>query len=128
MKRKSCTGHIFFLTAADSSWASNKQSSGALVIIETEFAALLVGTREATYLKKVLPEIDFYGEQVSLIINEDNLSAQPFVNNPVYHSHSKGQGSSRQRYDKVKCNQSKIYIDKWIYSPEIYVVSSIPSL
>lgn len=85
--RKSYTGYVFKLSGGPISWQSSKQKSTALSSTEAEYIGLSEASKEAVYLKNILSElIDF---KSSVMIYNDNQSAQKLASNPIFHKRSK---------------------------------------
>ncbi|XP_059067112.1 uncharacterized mitochondrial protein AtMg00810-like [Cryptomeria japonica] len=86
--RKSTSGICFSLGSTMISWASRKQSSVALSIVEAEYIASSVATREAVWLRKLLAGL-FGQPWESIVIYCDNQSCIKMFNNLVFHDRSK---------------------------------------
>lgn len=86
--RKSYTGYAFMLAGAVFSYESKKQATVALSSTEAEYMSLSSTSKEATYLRKLLSEMQLNFPK-SIVINADNISAINLVKNPVYHERSK---------------------------------------
>lgn len=86
--RKSYTGYTFILAGAAISWESRKQRSVALSSTEAEYMALSSAAKEATYISKLLNEIQLHNGDV-IEIQGDNLGSLQLVKNPIYHARSK---------------------------------------
>lgn len=86
--RKSYTGYTFILAGGAISWESRKQQSVALSSTEAEYMALSSAAKEATYMKKLLSEVQVHNRS-KIAIHCDNQGALQLVKNPVYHSRSK---------------------------------------
>lgn len=86
--RKSYTVYAFMLAGAVFSYESKKQATVALSSTEAEYMSLSSTSKEATYLRKLLSEMQLNFPK-SIVINADNISAINLVKNPVYHERSK---------------------------------------
>lgn len=86
--RKSYTGYAFILAGCPISWEAKKQKTVALSSTEAEYMALSEATKEATYLKRFLLDIDF-DEMAQVKILCDNNGARKLAENPVFHNRSK---------------------------------------
>ena len=85
--RKSYTGYLFKYSGNTISWGCYKQSCVALSSTEAEYIALSESCREAVYLSALLLELTC--KPCSVILYNDNQSAQRLVSNPVYHRRTK---------------------------------------
>lgn len=56
--RRSTSGFIFTMSGGPISWKSQRQKTTALSALEAEYVALSLASREATWLKALLDEID----------------------------------------------------------------------
>lgn len=85
--RKSYTGFCFKLMGSLICWGSKKQKNVALSSTEAEFVGLSECSKEAVYLRNLQFEIT--NMLYSVLIYNDNQSAQKLVANPVFHNRSK---------------------------------------
>lgn len=85
--RKSYTGYVFKLNGGPISWQSCKQKSTALSSTEAEYIGLSEASKEAVYLRNILGELIEFKDSVMLY--NDNQSAQKLASNPVFHKRSK---------------------------------------
>jgi hypothetical protein len=86
--RHSTTGNIFFMSGGPVSWLSKKQPVVALSTSEAEYVALSMATQEATWLRRLLSELNA-GDVKPTLIYEDNQGAIAIAKNPVAHSKMK---------------------------------------
>lgn len=68
--------------------------------------ALSTAAKEAIYLKRLLKEMNCYGDDGPMIIYGDNISAQHLAKNPVFHGRCKHIDVKYQHVrEVVKSNQ-----------------------
>lgn len=87
ISRRSYTGYIFELSGAAISWESRKQKVVALSTTEAEYIGISECCKEAIYLQNLHCEIT--GRFYTIILYNDNQSAQKLLLNPVFHNKSK---------------------------------------
>ena len=86
--RRSVTGYLFKFGQSPITWTSKSQTSVSLSSTESEYRALMEGTREAIWLKRLLCEPNLIPPQ-SIPIYCDNLGSVKLSHNPTFHSRSK---------------------------------------
>ena len=86
--RRSVTGYLFTLGQSPITWNSMSQTSVSLSSTESEYRALMEGTREALWLKRLLGEPNLISKQ-PIPIHCDNLGSVKLSLNPAFHSRSK---------------------------------------
>lgn len=86
--RKSFSGYVFVAANCVFTWSSRKQKVVSLSSTEAEYVAISAAATEATYIRKLLAELNFHQNGPMTIYN-DNQSAQCLVKIPTYHSRSK---------------------------------------
>ncbi|KAL5726897.1 hypothetical protein ACHQM5_000142 [Ranunculus cassubicifolius] len=86
--RKSTSGYVFCLGSKVISWSSKKQQTIALSSAEAEYIAATEATCEATWLRRILADLQ-QKEEAPTTIYCDNKSAIAMTKNPVFHSRSK---------------------------------------
>ncbi|CAH9089803.1 unnamed protein product [Cuscuta europaea] len=85
--RKSTTSYIFTLCGSCISWKSQLQPIVALSTTESEYVATTEAFKEAIWLKRMLTEIGFLKQAVT--VYSDSQSAIQFCKNPVFHDRTK---------------------------------------
>lgn len=85
--RRSYTGFVFQLSGAAISWESRKQKVVALSSTEAEYIGISECCKEAIYLRNLQCEIT--ASSYTIILYNDNQSAQKLLLNPVFHNRSK---------------------------------------
>ena len=85
--RRSTTGNLFLLAGGAVSWLSKKQAVVALSTTEAEYVALSLAAQEATWLQKLLTDLQMPTEPI--VIKEDNHGALALSRNPIVHSRTK---------------------------------------
>jgi hypothetical protein len=85
---KSTTGYIFYLANGPVSHLAKLQPITAQSTTEAEYIALAMATKEATYLKALLEELDYFN-QSNIPIYTDNNGAIQLAKNPSFHAKSK---------------------------------------
>lgn len=88
-RRRSTSGFLFLLHGGPISWASRRQSCTALSTTEAEFIAASEATKEATWLLRLLKEIDGEGTTGPVELLCDSQSAIRLVKNPEFHQRTK---------------------------------------
>jgi len=78
--RRSTTGFVFTCNGGAIAWASKRQSTVATSTAEAEYVAAAMATKEALWLRKLLPALGVDGGAVAM--GEDNQSCLALVNNP----------------------------------------------
>ena len=86
--RRSVTGYLFKLGQSPITWTSKSQTSVSLSSTESEYRALMEGTRKAIWLKRLLEEPHLTNTQ-RIPIHCDNLGSVKLSLNPTFHSRSK---------------------------------------
>ena len=86
--RLSVTGYLFKLGHSPITWTSKSQASVSLSSTESEYRALMEGTREAIWLKRLLCEPQLTPRH-RIPIHCDNLGSVKLSLNPIFHSRSK---------------------------------------
>ena len=86
--RRFTSGYAFSLGSAAIAWSSKKQPTIALSSTEAEYRGAVVATCEATWLKRLLKDMQ---EEVSdpTTIYCDNLNSIQLAKNPVFHAGTK---------------------------------------
>lgn len=87
ISRRSYTGYVFELTGAAISWESRKQKFVALSSTEAEYIGISECCKETIYLQNLQCEIT--DGLYTIILYNDNQSAQKLLVNPVFHNKSK---------------------------------------
>lgn len=87
ISRRSYTGFIFKLSGAAISWQSRKQRVVALSSTEAEYMGISECCKEAVYLRNLQCEIT--DRLYTIVVYNDNQSAQKLLHNPVFHNRSK---------------------------------------
>ncbi|CAH9095979.1 unnamed protein product [Cuscuta epithymum] len=85
--RKSTTSYIFTLCGSCISWKSQLQPIVALSTTESEYVAATEAFKEAIWLKRILSEIGFLRQVVT--VYSDSQSAIQLCKNPVFHDRTK---------------------------------------
>jgi hypothetical protein len=85
--RRSFTGYVFKVGDAPVSWESKKQRTVALSSTEAEYMALSETTKEAVFLRNIVSRIA--GTQQTVVIYNDNQSAQKLSLNQMFHNRTK---------------------------------------
>lgn len=106
--RKSYTGYVFTLGGGAISWESKKQNSVALSSTEAEYVAISEAAKEAVYIRGFLKKITDLND--SIVIYNDNQSAQKLVYNPIFHN--------RTKHIEVKYHFIREIVDKKIIEVE----------
>lgn len=88
VSRRSNTGYIFLLYGAAISWQSRLQPTVALSTTEAEYMAAGAGGREALFLRKLLPTLD-YELKGPVHLKGDNQATLCLVKNPMVTARSK---------------------------------------
>ena len=79
---------MFLLGNKAISWASKKQTTVALSSAEAEYMAATSAACEATWLRKILQDVQ-QDSKTPTVIHCDNTLAISMTKNPVFHSHTK---------------------------------------
>jgi len=92
-------GFVFMLAGGPITWASRKQPSVALSTCEAEYIAMSTARTEATWLRKLLNEVDFstpstppqtnLGIKIKPMLYADNQGAITLTENPVFYNKTK---------------------------------------
>lgn len=85
--RRSTTGYIFLLHGGVISWSSRLQPTIAASTTEAEYMAASAGTKEALWLRKLLPEFGIKVETIEMY--DDSQSALQLLKHPIASSRSK---------------------------------------
>jgi hypothetical protein len=85
--RKSTSGTCQFLRRSPVSWSSNKQTSVAISIAETEYVAAGQCCAQLLWMRQTLRDFGYNLSKIPLLC--DNESAIRMVDNPVEHSRTK---------------------------------------
>ncbi len=85
--RRSTTGYVFILNGGVISWSSRLQPTVAASTTEAEYMAAAAATKEALWLRKLLPDIEV--EASTIEINCDNQGALQLLKHPIASSRSK---------------------------------------
>jgi len=97
--RRSVSGFVFKFAGGPISWASRKQKSVIILIIEAELIALVPTTKHAIWLSKFLNEIGrpqfIRADNRTVIINKNNQVAIKIVNN--------NQITERSKHVNISC-------------------------
>lgn len=86
--RKSTSGYVFLMSSGAISWSSKKQPIVTLSTTEAEFVAASVCACQAIWMKRILKELGYAGEDRT-DIHCDNSSTIKLSKNPVMHGRSK---------------------------------------
>ena len=87
--RCSTTGYTFVLAGGAVVWNSKKQPTVALSSTEAEYMALCQATKESTWIKRLLIELDFHRTTEPIHIQCDSQGAIALAKNAVYHARTK---------------------------------------
>lgn len=87
ISRRSYTGYVFELSGAAISWESRKQKVVALSSTEEEYIGISECCKEAIYLQSLQCQIT--DSSYTIILYNDNQSAQKLLFNPVFHNKPK---------------------------------------
>lgn len=85
--RRSTTGYVFLLHGGVISWSSRLQPTIAASTTEAEYMAASAGTKEALWLRKLLPELGVNVETIQ--IYDDSQGAIQLLKHPIASSRSK---------------------------------------
>ncbi len=85
---KSTTGYIFYLANGPIAYSTKLQEVTAQSTTEAEYIALATATKEATFIKAILEELDYF-QQSNIPIYSDNNGALLLAKNPTFHARSK---------------------------------------
>ncbi|KAL0434875.1 UNVERIFIED_CONTAM: Retrovirus-related Pol polyprotein from transposon TNT 1-94 [Sesamum radiatum] len=85
--RRSTTSYVFTLCGACISWKSQLQNIVALSTTEAEYIATTEAFKEAIWLKRILTEIGFLKNNVTIF--SDSQSSIQLCKNPVFHDRTK---------------------------------------
>lgn len=109
--RKSYTGYVFYLSGGAVTWKSCKQKTVALSTAEAEFMALVMGTKEALWLKEFIEELNMEKYLSSpFILYSDNQSAKEMTKHPVMHESNK-HISIKYHFIRDNVNKKKISVE-----------------
>ncbi|KAE9016351.1 Retrovirus-related Pol polyprotein from transposon TNT 1-94 [Phytophthora fragariae] len=86
--RRSTTGCVFFLNGSAISWKSKRQPTVATSSTEAEYMSLYSATQEAIWLRLLLKDMGYDGQDATLIY-QDNQGCIALAKNPVYHTRTK---------------------------------------
>ncbi|XP_071580530.1 uncharacterized protein [Temnothorax nylanderi] len=84
---KSYTGYVFKYGGGPISWESKKQRCTSMSSTESEYVAMSEAAKEAVHLQGFFTEL--LGEKKTILIYNDNQSAQKLAHNPVFHKRVK---------------------------------------
>jgi hypothetical protein len=85
---KSTTGYIFYLANGPIAYSTKLQEITAQSTTEAEYVALATATKEATFIRAILEELDYF-QQSNIPIYSDNNGALLLAKNPAFHARSK---------------------------------------
>lgn len=87
LDRKSYTGYCFKFCGSVISWECKKQKTVALSSTEAEYMGITEACKEAIYLRNL--EFEIRNKTNTIVIYNDNQSAQKLSANPIFHKRSK---------------------------------------
>jgi hypothetical protein len=88
--RQSTSGYVFFLFGGAISWRTTRQRVVALSSTESEYYGLTNAAREAKWLRSLLTELQYNGEDVlPTLIKGDNQGSLALSENPEHHQRTK---------------------------------------
>jgi hypothetical protein len=86
--RKAISGHVFLINGGAISWSSRKQELVTLSTTEAEYVAATHAAKEATWLRKLLKEINIQDNTPTTLFC-DNQSALKLATDDNYHARTK---------------------------------------
>lgn len=84
---KSYTGYVFKYGGGPIAWESKKQRCTSMSSTESEYVAMSEAAKEAVHLQGFFTEL--LREKKTILIYNDNQSAQKLAHNPVFHKRVK---------------------------------------
>ena len=87
--RRSTSGYVFMLSGGAVSWGSKRQHCVALSSMESEYIALSLATREATWLRRLLSDFTAHDSASPVTLFQDNQSCIAFASEHRFHKRSK---------------------------------------
>ena len=81
-------GYVAMLGGRSITWSSKKQRTVALSTTETEYIALMEGTKQLVWLRRFLTDLGFNQSQPTSI-RSDNLGAITLSHDVLYHARTK---------------------------------------
>src|SRR5882757_5976263 len=86
--RCSISGYVFSISGGEVSWSSKKQTFVTLSSTEAEYMAAAAATKEVTWVKTFLSELDF-SKTHTITLQIDNQSAILLAKNVMFHERMK---------------------------------------
>jgi hypothetical protein len=88
--RKSTSGYVFFIVGGPFAWRSKRQTAIALSSTEAEYYVLSNASREATWIRRLLEDMDYRQSDATIsLILADNQSCIALSKNPEFHQRTK---------------------------------------
>uniref|UniRef100_A0AAG5DV13 Retrovirus-related Pol polyprotein from transposon TNT 1-94 n=1 Tax=Anopheles atroparvus TaxID=41427 RepID=A0AAG5DV13_ANOAO len=116
--RKSNSGFLFKFCGGTIAWVCRKQTCVSLSTTESEYIALSEASQEAIWLKRLLRDL---GEDVSIIISEDNQSCLKLLESDKFSNRTK-HIDTKYNFVKDLCRKGTI---KFVYCPSELMIADL---